>query len=62
MGWEAREIRINGHVSKHNSYRDAVDEILWKEVCRQIREIVNNSDFENLRLLMDWEEDEEFES
>lgn len=55
MGTANRELHIRTTVSKHNSFQDNIDDILWEEICDRVRRLVDGLDeqFTHLRLEID---------
>lgn len=55
MGWDQREIRIIGHVSRHNSPKDVMDDSLFDELQHRITMIVKERQYETLNPSVDGE-------
>jgi hypothetical protein len=62
VGWERREFKVMGHVSRHNSHRDRVDDVLWDEVVKRFQRVLadlnRSGEFDSLDLRSDGLEDE----
>lgn len=52
MGWDRKEIQIRGHVSRHNSERDASDDALWTELAERVAQVVEDPKFAPLNILV----------
>ena len=50
MGWDTRKIEIVGHVSRHNSDKDALDDSLFDELEHRIEMIVKEHRYESLNI------------
>lgn len=53
MGYDQRTFRVIGHVSRHNSPKDAVHDALWDLLVARIREALDDKAFEPLNLIED---------
>lgn len=51
MGRSLEEYRILASLSSHNSEQDEIDEQLWEEVKRRIREIIEDPRYESINLM-----------
>jgi len=52
MGWDQREIKIVGHVSRHNSDKDDLDDSLFDELEHRITMIVKEKQYNDLNLMI----------
>lgn len=63
MGYYAAEFRMVSHLSRHNSRRDRIDDLLYEELVERIRGITDEHRYEHLNILItdgiDWGDDDE---
>ena len=52
MGWDTRSITITGHVSRHNSDQDDLDDSLFDELEHRIQMIVKERQYETLNVMI----------